>query len=66
MSYIPFGVDMPSKDQVRDVAISVRTFAEVKAAAEKAAEQDGRPLSQWVERLLILHLRERGFLPNPD
>jgi hypothetical protein len=57
---------MPSKDQVRAVAISVRTFAEVKVAVEKAAEQDGRPLSQWVERLLILHLRERGFLPGPD
>jgi predicted HicB family RNase H-like nuclease len=57
---------MPSKDQVRDVAISVRTFAGVKAAAEIAAEQDGRSLSQWVERLLILHLRERGFLPAPD
>jgi hypothetical protein len=57
---------MPSKDQVRNVAISVRAFAEVKAAAEKAAEQDGRPLSQWVEHLLILHLRERGLLPVPD
>lgn len=48
----------------RDTAISVRVEAEVKAAAEKAAEDDGRTLSQFVQRLLVRHLKETGRLPS--
>ena|SRR5689334_15676288 len=43
-------------------AISVRLADEVKAALEKAASQDHRPLASYVEKLLLEHLRESGYL----
>lgn len=45
-------------------AISLRVSDEVKAAAEKAADDDGRSLASYVERVLTLHLREKGYLPK--
>ncbi len=48
----------------RTAAISVRVETQVKEAAEKAARDDGRTLAQYVERLLIAHLKENGFLPG--
>ncbi|KAA0675718.1 ribbon-helix-helix protein, CopG family [Roseomonas genomospecies 6] len=48
----------------RTAAISVRVEEELKAALEKAAKDDGRTVAQYVERLLIAHLREKGLLPE--
>ena len=45
-------------------AISVRVADEVKNAAEKAAQDDGRSLANYVERLLREHLQQRGYLPS--
>lgn len=45
-------------------AISLRVSDAVKAAAEKAAEDDGRSLASYVERVLTLHLKEKGYLPK--
>ncbi|KAA1052950.1 ribbon-helix-helix protein, CopG family [Azospirillum argentinense] len=46
----------------RTAAISVRVEDEVKAAVEKAAKDDGRTVAQYVERLLIAHLKEKAYL----
>lgn len=47
---------------VKTSAISMRVSDEVKAATEKAANDDGRSLASYVERVLILHLKEKGYL----
>ena len=46
----------------RDAAISVRVEPDVKEALEAAAKEDGRTLSQFVERLVVAHLRALGRL----
>jgi len=43
-------------------AISVRVSDDVKAAAEKAAAADRRPLASYVEKLLVEHLKAKGYL----
>ena len=48
----------------RTAAISVRVEDELKAAVEKAAKEDGRTVAQYVERVLIAHLRDKGYLPD--
>lgn len=44
--------------------MSFRLSPEVKAAAEKAADDDHRSLSSYVEKLLIEQLRKKGYLPK--
>ncbi|WP_167630829.1 hypothetical protein [Leisingera sp. ANG-S] len=46
----------------RTSAISVRVTEETKKAVEKAAAQDDRSVASYVERLLIAHLKEQGYL----
>lgn len=43
-------------------AISVRVTDAVKDAAEKAARDDHRSLASFVEKLLMEHLTEKGYL----
>ncbi|TBN46997.1 Arc family DNA-binding protein [Paracoccus sediminis] len=45
-------------------AISVRVSDETKQAVEKAAEEDGRSVASYVERLLTTHLKKEGYLPK--
>ncbi|WP_422028502.1 hypothetical protein [Roseovarius sp.] len=45
-------------------AISVRVNDETKAAVEKAAEGDGRSIASYVDRVLVAHLKELGYLPK--
>lgn len=47
---------------VKSAAISVRVTENTKQAVEKAAEDDGRSVASYVERLLTAHLREKGYL----
>lgn len=42
--------------------VSFRLSPEVKAAAERAAEDDHRSLSSLVEKLLIEFLKKKGYL----
>jgi hypothetical protein len=46
----------------RDALLTMRLETETKLAAEKAAEDDRRSLSAYVEKLLVDHLRELGYL----
>ena len=44
--------------------VNLRLDPALKAAAEKAAASDQRSLTSLVEKLLVDHLRERGYLPT--
>ena len=46
----------------RTAAISLRVEPAVKDALDAAAKADERTMAQYVERLLISHLREKAFL----
>jgi len=48
----------------RTAAVSLRVHEEVKAALVEAAKADGRTVAQYVERLLIAHLKEKGLMPR--
>ena len=50
----------------RTVPVSVRLRPAVKAAAEKAAEDDARSLSSLIEKALLEHLRAAGYLPQAE
>jgi hypothetical protein len=43
-------------------AISLRVADEIKKAVEKAAAADDRSVASYVERLIVSHLKENGFL----
>lgn len=51
---------------VKTHAIGFKLEAEVKFALEKAAKADMRSVSSYVEKLLVEHLREKGYLSNED
>ena len=40
------------KTETRDAAMHVRVRPSVKAAAERLAQEDGRSLAKWLERLI--------------
>ena len=47
----------------KSLPVSVRLPPEVKTAAEKAARDDTRSLSSFLEKLLTDDLRSKGYLP---
>jgi predicted HicB family RNase H-like nuclease len=47
----------------RTATMTVRIEEELKQALEKAAADDERTLSQYVERALVAHLRKAGYWP---
>ena len=49
----------------RTASIGIRVAPELKAAAEKAANDDHRTVASLIEKLLTEHLREKGYLPKP-
>lgn len=46
----------------KTASLSFRIDPAVKAAVEKAAEEDGRSIASYVERALADHLRAKGYL----
>jgi hypothetical protein len=46
----------------KSLPVSLRLSQEVKAAAEKAAKDDTRSLSSFIEKLVTEHLRKKGYL----
>jgi hypothetical protein len=51
-------------DMAKGAAISVRVSDEVKEAVEKAARDDVRSTASLVEKVLVLWLRDNGYLPK--
>lgn len=54
---------MTNNDERRTAPIGLRVFPSMKAALEKAAKEDHRPMASLAEKILTEWLRERGYLP---
>jgi hypothetical protein len=52
--------------ETRTANVMVRMKPSMKAAAEKAAQDDTRSLSSLVEKLLIEHLKAKGYFAAPQ
>jgi len=48
----------------RTSVLQIRTFPETRDALAAAAAADERTMSQYVERLVVAHLREHGYLKD--
>jgi len=48
----------------RDAAITTRVDTATKEAIVALAKQDGRSESQYLERLILAHLRDKGIEPD--
>ena len=48
--------------ETKSTQILLRVRPTLKAAAERAAEDDDRSLSSFIEKVLTDHLRKRGYL----
>jgi hypothetical protein len=46
----------------RDASVSIKTLPDIKAALERAATDDDRTMAQYLERVLVAHLTEKGYL----
>jgi hypothetical protein len=46
----------------KNIAISIRVSEDIKAAAEKAAQDDTRTVTSYVERLIVEDLKAKGYL----
>ncbi|WP_244540865.1 hypothetical protein [Methylobacterium sp. yr668] len=52
----------PPVDTPKTLPVSFRLPPEVKAAAEKAAKDDTRSVSSFMEKLLTEYLKAKGYL----
>lgn len=46
--------------------LNVRLTGEVRNALERAAQDDERTASGYVRKMLLEHLRKRGYLESPS
>jgi hypothetical protein len=46
--------------------ISIRFEADIKATIERLAKEDRRPVSSWVEKYVIDHMKAEGLLKDGD
>ncbi len=53
-----------TEKRIKTAQVNLRLVPSLKAAAEKAAQDDHRSLTSLIEKLLTEHLRERGYLPD--
>jgi hypothetical protein len=50
------------KAETKEAQVNLRIRPSLKEAAEKAANDDNRSLTSLVEKLLLDHLKKRGYL----
>jgi hypothetical protein len=48
--------------RTKSATLNLRIAPEIKAAAEKAAADDRRSLTSLIEKLLIAHLKDKGYM----
>jgi hypothetical protein len=53
-------------NRTKTAQVNLRIRPELKEAAERAATEDQRTLTSLVEKLLMDHLRDKGYLPRPE
>lgn len=46
--------------ETRDARLGVRLHTDLREALEHLAKEDGRSISQYVERVLAEHVRQKG------
>jgi hypothetical protein len=56
---------MLEKPETRTAPLGLRILPSVKAAIEKAAKDDQRPVASMAEKILVEWLRAKGYLPAP-
>ena len=49
-----------NRSETRDARLGIRLHANLRDALERLAEEDGRSISQYVERVLAEHVRQKG------
>ncbi|MBO0763013.1 MAG: hypothetical protein J2P50_00220 [Hyphomicrobiaceae bacterium] len=54
---------MPKEKRL--VVLSTRVDETLAKAIKELAEEDGRPVSSYLERLVLRHAIERGKMPDP-
>ena len=54
-----------AEKRIKTAQVNLRIDPVLKAAAEAAAAADQRTLTSLVEKLLVEHLQQHGFLPRP-
>lgn len=57
---------MSENRETKSAPLGLRVAPSTKAALEKAASADHRPVASYVEKLLVEHLRARGYLPGAE
>ena len=50
--------------RTKSATLNLRIEPDIKEAAERAAADDRRSLTSLVEKLLVDHLRKKGYLPK--
>lgn len=50
--------------ETKTAQVNLRITPSLKAAADKAAADDQRSLTSLVEKLLVDHLKDKGYLPK--
>ncbi len=53
-------VKRQKNSETRDARLGVRLHVDLREALERLAEEDGRSISQYVERVLVEHVRQKG------
>jgi hypothetical protein len=53
---------MSEARETRSAPLGLRITPSLRAALEKAAAEDHRPLSSFVEKILIEYLKDKGYL----
>lgn len=53
---------MIAKTETRTVSVGLRITPSLKAALDKAAEEDQRPVASMVEKILTDFLKKNGYL----
>ena len=51
-----------AKKETKTAPLGLRITPSLRAALDKAAAADDRPLASYVERVLAEHLRKKGYL----
>jgi hypothetical protein len=53
---------MPKKSETKSIPVGLRFTPSIKAALDKAAEEDRRPVASLVEKILVEWLSKHGFM----
>jgi hypothetical protein len=55
---------MPEPEEIRTASLGMRIWPSLKKVIDQLAKEDGRTTTQYVERLLIRHVQEKGRWPK--